>query len=80
MQHVVDSRSGQHVSNRDYAPRSEYFASVRCRRTTRLKVFKLRDTLAIVHSKVVVIDPYGTNPVVMTGSHNMGPSFCSLIT
>jgi hypothetical protein len=26
MQHVVDSRSGQHVSNRDCAPRSEYFA------------------------------------------------------
>src|SRR5262249_18445656 len=28
---------------------------------------------AMVHSKVVVIDPYGENPVVMTGSHNMGP-------
>jgi phosphatidylserine/phosphatidylglycerophosphate/cardiolipin synthase-like enzyme len=27
----------------------------------------------MVHSKVVVIDPYGANPVVMTGSHNMGP-------
>jgi len=27
----------------------------------------------MVHSKVVVIDPYGDNPVVMTGSHNMGP-------
>ena len=27
----------------------------------------------MVHSKVVVIDPYGRNPVVMTGSHNMGP-------
>jgi len=26
-----------------------------------------------VHSKVVVIDPYGDSPVVMTGSHNMGP-------
>jgi len=26
MQHIDDSRSGQHVSNRDYAPRSEYFA------------------------------------------------------
>src|SRR5262249_16782287 len=24
-------------------------------------------------SKVVVIDPYGDHPVVMTGSHNMGP-------
>ena len=27
----------------------------------------------MVHSKVVVIDPYGAKPVVMTGSHNMGP-------
>ena len=26
MQHVVDSRSGQHVGNRDYTPKSEYFA------------------------------------------------------
>ena len=26
-----------------------------------------------VHSKVVVIDPFGEKPVVMTGSHNLGP-------
>lgn len=26
-----------------------------------------------VHSKVVLIDPFGKNPVVMTGSHNAGP-------
>jgi phosphatidylserine/phosphatidylglycerophosphate/cardiolipin synthase-like enzyme len=25
-----------------------------------------------IHSKVIVIDPFGTNPVVMTGSHNLG--------
>ena len=25
-----------------------------------------------VHSKVIVIDPFGTKPVVMTGSHNLG--------
>jgi phosphatidylserine/phosphatidylglycerophosphate/cardiolipin synthase-like enzyme len=25
-----------------------------------------------VHSKVIVLDPFGKNPVVMTGSHNMG--------
>ena len=25
-----------------------------------------------IHSKVVVIDPFGANPVVMTGSHNLG--------
>jgi phosphatidylserine/phosphatidylglycerophosphate/cardiolipin synthase-like enzyme len=28
---------------------------------------------AMVHSKVVIIDPFGEKPVVMTGSHNMGP-------
>jgi phosphatidylserine/phosphatidylglycerophosphate/cardiolipin synthase-like enzyme len=25
-----------------------------------------------VHSKVIVLDPFGKNPVVMTGSHNLG--------
>jgi PLD-like domain len=25
-----------------------------------------------IHSKVIVIDPFGDNPVVMTGSHNLG--------
>jgi phosphatidylserine/phosphatidylglycerophosphate/cardiolipin synthase-like enzyme len=29
--------------------------------------------MVMIHSKVIVIDPLGTNPVVMTGSHNMGP-------
>jgi phosphatidylserine/phosphatidylglycerophosphate/cardiolipin synthase-like enzyme len=33
----------------------------------------LPGTFAMVHSKVIVIDPYGEKPVVMTGSHNMGP-------
>jgi hypothetical protein len=27
----------------------------------------------MIHSKVVVIDPFGRHPVVMTGSHNLGP-------
>jgi len=27
----------------------------------------------MIHSKLVVIDPYGAHPVLMTGSHNMGP-------
>ncbi len=27
----------------------------------------------MIHSKVIVIDPFGENPVVMTGSHNFGP-------
>ena len=25
-----------------------------------------------VHSKVIVIDPFGKKPVVITGSHNLG--------
>ena len=25
-----------------------------------------------IHSKVIVLDPFGNNPVVMTGSHNLG--------
>jgi phosphatidylserine/phosphatidylglycerophosphate/cardiolipin synthase-like enzyme len=27
----------------------------------------------MIHSKVVVVDPFGKHPVVMTGSHNLGP-------
>src|ERR1700693_3230496 len=27
----------------------------------------------MIHSKVVVVDPFGAKPVVMTGSHNLGP-------
>jgi phosphatidylserine/phosphatidylglycerophosphate/cardiolipin synthase-like enzyme len=30
-------------------------------------------TFAMVHSKVIVIDPFGETPIVMTGSHNLGP-------
>ncbi|MDR3496490.1 MAG: phospholipase D-like domain-containing protein [Ancalomicrobiaceae bacterium] len=37
------------------------------------ELLKLPQSHAMVHSKVVVIDPYGDKPVVMTGSHNMGP-------
>jgi phosphatidylserine/phosphatidylglycerophosphate/cardiolipin synthase-like enzyme len=32
-----------------------------------------RFNMVMIHSKVIVIDPFGANPVVMTGSHNMGP-------
>jgi phosphatidylserine/phosphatidylglycerophosphate/cardiolipin synthase-like enzyme len=32
----------------------------------------LRASLVMVHSKVIVIDPFGDYPVVMTGSHNLG--------
>ena len=33
---------------------------------------QLRLGNVLVHSKVVVLDPFGDHPVVMTGSHNMG--------
>ncbi len=29
--------------------------------------------MVMIHSKVIVIDPFGSKPVLMTGSHNMGP-------
>lgn len=34
---------------------------------------QLPKTFAMVHSKVVLVDPFGAHPVVMTGSHNLGP-------
>ncbi len=34
---------------------------------------KLPKARAMVHSKVIVVDPFSANPVVMTGSHNLGP-------
>jgi phosphatidylserine/phosphatidylglycerophosphate/cardiolipin synthase-like enzyme len=34
---------------------------------------KLPKTFAMVHSKVVLVDPFGKHPVVLTGSHNLGP-------
>lgn len=37
------------------------------------EILKLPEAHAMVHSKCVVIDPFGDRPVVMTGSHNMGP-------
>jgi phosphatidylserine/phosphatidylglycerophosphate/cardiolipin synthase-like enzyme len=37
------------------------------------ELLKMPRAHAMVHSKVVVVDPYGNHPVVMTGSHNMGP-------
>lgn len=32
-----------------------------------------RYDMVMIHSKVVLIDPFGSHPVVMTGSHNLGP-------
>ena len=37
------------------------------------ELLKLPSAFAMVHSKVIVVDPFGDKPVVMTGSHNMGP-------
>jgi phosphatidylserine/phosphatidylglycerophosphate/cardiolipin synthase-like enzyme len=34
---------------------------------------EFRYNMVMIHSKVVLIDPFGSNPVLMTGSHNMGP-------
>lgn len=34
---------------------------------------KLPQARAMVHSKVVLIDPFTKNPVLLTGSHNLGP-------
>ena len=32
----------------------------------------LRASMVMVHSKVIVLDPFGAYPVLMTGSHNLG--------
>lgn len=34
---------------------------------------KLPGTFAMVHSKVVLVDPFTDQPVLLTGSHNLGP-------
>jgi phosphatidylserine/phosphatidylglycerophosphate/cardiolipin synthase-like enzyme len=34
---------------------------------------KLPGTFAMVHSKVVLVDPFGAHPILLTGSHNLGP-------
>lgn len=26
-----------------------------------------------LHSKIILVDPFGTHPIVMAGSHNLGP-------
>ncbi|HET6171110.1 MAG TPA: phospholipase D-like domain-containing protein [Gaiellales bacterium] len=36
--------------------------------------FKQGIGFAIIHSKVLVVDPFGDDPVVVTGSHNFSPS------
>lgn len=39
----------------------------------RRELKKLPQTFAMVHSKVVLVDPFGKHPVLLTGSHNLGP-------
>jgi hypothetical protein len=39
----------------------------------RAELKKLDRAFAMVHSKVIVVDPFGDHPVVLTGSHNLGP-------
>jgi phosphatidylserine/phosphatidylglycerophosphate/cardiolipin synthase-like enzyme len=39
----------------------------------RRELKKLPNTFAMVHSKVVLVDPLGDSPVILTGSHNLGP-------
>jgi phosphatidylserine/phosphatidylglycerophosphate/cardiolipin synthase-like enzyme len=34
---------------------------------------KLPKAFAMVHSKVVLVDPFSNRPVLLTGSHNLGP-------
>ena len=34
---------------------------------------KLPEAFAMVHSKVVLIDPFSAHPILLTGSHNLGP-------
>lgn len=37
------------------------------------EIKKKDKAFAMVHSKVIVVDPFGKKPVVVTGSHNLGP-------
>ena len=39
----------------------------------RAELKKLDRAFAMVHSKVIVVDPFGDRPTVLTGSHNLGP-------
>jgi phosphatidylserine/phosphatidylglycerophosphate/cardiolipin synthase-like enzyme len=34
---------------------------------------QLPGTFAMVHSKVVLVDPFSDHPILLTGSHNLGP-------
>jgi phosphatidylserine/phosphatidylglycerophosphate/cardiolipin synthase-like enzyme len=38
------------------------------------ELLKAPSAHAMIHSKVIVLDPLGSRPIVMTGSHNFGPA------
>jgi phosphatidylserine/phosphatidylglycerophosphate/cardiolipin synthase-like enzyme len=38
---------------------------------------KLPQAFAMVHSKIVLVDPFSDRPVLLTGSHNLGPKASS---
>src|SRR5207237_10145544 len=41
------------------------------------ELLKMPTAHATVHSKTIVLDPFGDHPVVMTGAHNLGPKASS---
>jgi phosphatidylserine/phosphatidylglycerophosphate/cardiolipin synthase-like enzyme len=44
----------------------------------RKEMQKLPGTFAMIHSKVVLVDPFTKHPTLITGSHNLGPKASSI--
>ncbi len=44
----------------------------------RKELKKLPGTFAMIHSKVVLVDPFTDHPILITGSHNLGPKASSI--
>jgi len=44
----------------------------------RKELQKLPSTFAMIHSKVVLVDPFTKHPTLITGSHNLGPKASSI--
>jgi len=67
-----------HLFNRGQENRADFEIALPAAVTQQLnywrkELLKLPSAHALVHSKTIVIDAFGRKPVVMTGSHNMGP-------
>ncbi|HEX5199700.1 MAG TPA: phospholipase D-like domain-containing protein [Actinoplanes sp.] len=62
-------------SNREYADYDVVLPAAIDQATEffRAELKKLDRAFAMVHSKVIVVDPFGDRPAVITGSHNLGP-------